>query len=112
MTPLASWNIPWLKSAALGSEPYDADGAPIVPFPADPPERSPVFMEGGPASDPNYSLRSIGTEHRWNHRQVAAFRPDGKFLVDLNARDVRRWVTAGDPDGIVPERLAGSAQPA
>jgi arylsulfatase A-like enzyme len=92
----------WLKAAALGQAPYDAEGFPTIPFPPVPPPPEPVMAEGGPASDPNLSLEGIGTEHRWNHRLIAAYRGDDKFVLDLYVGDVRRWSGANARDREVP----------
>jgi arylsulfatase A-like enzyme len=111
--PIESWvslcEIPsWLKSSALGREPFGPEGIAPVPFPARPGDPSTVLAEGGPASDPNRSLHGIGMDHRWNHRLVAAYRRDRKWVWDLFSGELWRWVTEGrDPDGQHPDALQG-----
>jgi arylsulfatase A-like enzyme len=95
----------WLKAAALGQPPYDREGHPTVPFPAVAPSADPVLAEGGPASDPNLSLEGIGTEYRWNHRLIAAYHGDEKYVLDLYVGDIRKWSGAGNPDRAVPNVL-------
>jgi arylsulfatase A-like enzyme len=98
LTDLASW----LKASALGEAPYDSEGYATVPFPAVSPPASPVLAEGGPASDPNLSLEGIGAEHRWNHRLIAAYQGEEKFVLDLFVGDIRRWSGKENPDRAVP----------
>jgi arylsulfatase A-like enzyme len=93
----------YLKSAALGLPPFGEDGAATVPFPASPPARTPVFCEGGPASDPNYSLRGIGTDRRWNHRLLAAYQGREKWVLDLATEDLGGWDATQSPDQKPPE---------
>ncbi len=95
----------WLKSAALGLEPFSADGLAPVPFPADPPGSSPIFSECGPASDPNRSLEAIGIDQRWNHRLIAAYRGPDKWVWDLETDDVWHWPVAADRDRERPTLL-------
>ncbi|MCI4350819.1 MAG: sulfatase-like hydrolase/transferase [Thermoplasmata archaeon] len=87
----------YLKSAALGQPAFDETGAAPVPFPTAPPARNPVFCEGGPASDPNYSLRGIGLDRRWNHRLLAAYAGDTKWVLDLATEELSSW-RVGDAD--------------
>jgi arylsulfatase A-like enzyme len=98
----------WLKSTALGQPPFDVDGYPNVPFPVVSPAADPVLAEGGPASDPNLSMVGIGTEHRWNHRLIAAYRGEEKYVLDLYVGDVRRWSHPTSFDTEVPEVLSST----
>ncbi|MCI4341686.1 MAG: sulfatase [Thermoplasmata archaeon] len=95
----------WIKAIALGRAPYDDHGFPTVPFPLDPPSNTVVYCEGGPASDPNLSLEGAGPGERWNHRLIAAYVGQEKYILDTVAGDVRRWSGGEDPDGRAPERL-------
>jgi arylsulfatase A-like enzyme len=95
----------WLKSSALGQPPFDVEGYPSVPFPVVSPPADPVLVEGGPASDPNLSMVGIGTEYRWNHRLIAAYHADVKYVLDLYVGDVRRWTHPATFDAEVPELL-------
>jgi arylsulfatase A-like enzyme len=95
----------WLKSTALGQPPFDGDGYVTLPFPALSPPATPVLAEGGPASDPNLSMVGIGSEHRWNHRLVAAYQGSEKYVLDLYAGDIRRWSGGSDPDRTPPAVL-------
>ena len=96
----------WLKSAALGGAPYDAEGYATVPFPTVSTSPDPVLAEGGPASDPNLSLEGVGSEYRWNHRLIAAYRGEDKYVLDLFVGDVRMWSGKGNPDREVPAVLS------
>ncbi len=96
----------WLKASALGSAPFDKDGFPLVPFPVLALAPEPVLAEGGPASDPNLSLRGIGMDHRWNHRLAAAYRGSEKYVLDLFAGDLRTWPAGSNPDRDPPDHLA------
>lgn len=96
----------WLKASALGSPPFDKDGFPMVPFPVLAPAPEPVLAEGGPASDPNLSLRGIGMDHRWNHRLVAAYRGTEKYVLDLFVGDLRMWSAGSAPDRDPPAHLS------
>jgi hypothetical protein len=88
----------WLKSMALGREPYGPDGLSPIPFPAKPLPPEPVLAEGGPASDPNYSLGGIGLDHRWNHRLIAAFAGNQKWVYDTLTGDAWVWKYTDDID--------------
>ncbi len=96
----------WFKASALGSPPFDKDGFPMVPFPVLALTPEPVLAEGGPASDPNLSLRGIGMDHRWNHRLVAAYQGPEKYVLDLHARDLRMWPAGSVPDRDPPVHLS------
>lgn len=96
----------WVVSAAGGRPPYDEDGCP--PSRGDPaPSPQIVYCEGAPASDPNRSLLGIGRDRRWNHRLLAAYRDDEKFILDLETGEVARWSMRRDPDGARAERFVG-----
>jgi arylsulfatase A-like enzyme len=98
----------WLKSAALGEPPFDAEGYATLPFPVVSAPAHPVLAEGGPASDPNVSMVGIGVEHRWNHRLVAAYQGNEKYVLDLYVGDIRRWSGTTEPDGTPPSVLTPS----
>ncbi len=88
----------WLKSSALGLEPFDALGSAPVPFPSSSTSGRTVLAEGGPASDPNRSLLGIRPEERWNHRLIAAYQDQVKVVWDTHTNEMWTWSTAGDPD--------------
>jgi arylsulfatase A-like enzyme len=97
----------WMKSAALGRVPFDAEGRPPVPFPVSPPDRRTVLAEGGPASDPNRSLKGIRTDQPWNRRQVAAYRGTEKWTLDLLSGEVRYWAAGDAGAATLPAPLVG-----
>lgn len=99
LTELSSW----VRGAAAGEAPYDDQGHAAFPFSASAPDDSVVYCEGGPASDPNKSLRGINLDQSWNHRLLAAYRGDEKYVLDLDTGAVQRWQGAGDPDHRAPE---------
>jgi arylsulfatase A-like enzyme len=94
----------WVRAAASGKSPYDDSGHAPFPFLAGAPDDSTVFCEGGPASDPNRSLRGINPDQSWNHRLLAAYRADAKYVLDLDTDQVVRWLPGDDPDHRPPER--------
>ncbi len=94
----------WLRAAARGEAPYDEQGHAPFPFSASAPDESVVYCEGGPASDPNKSLRGINLDQSWNHRLLAAYRGHEKYVLDLETGSVDRWVGRDDPDHRAPER--------
>jgi arylsulfatase A-like enzyme len=100
----------WLKAISLGRPPFDAAGFPTIPFAAEPAPNSPVYCEGGPASDPNLSLTGIGTAERWNHRLIAAYVESAKYVLDTYAGDLRRWSLPGDPDSSPAQSITGDAR--
>lgn len=95
----------WFKSAATGRVPFDDDGVAPFPFGALAPDPSIVYCEGAPASDPNRSLRGIRPEQLWNHRLLAAYRGEEKFVLDQVTGRMFRWTGAGDFDARPPEEL-------
>lgn len=98
----------WVRAAAAGAVPFDDDGRAPLPFSLGVPSPDTVFCEGAPASDPNRSLTGIRPDAAWNHRLLAAYRADGKYVVDLASGDVLRWAAGPDDyDTAEPERLAG-----
>jgi arylsulfatase A-like enzyme len=99
----------WIRAAASGTAPYDAEGHAPFPYSVTAPDSSVVYCEGGPASDPNRSLRGIRTDQSWNRRLLAAFRGDEKFVLDLKTGDILYWKLSGDPDRVEPVHLTGPA---
>jgi arylsulfatase A-like enzyme len=97
----------WMKSAAMGRPAFDADGRPPLPFPVSPPDRETILAEGGPASDPNRSLLGIRTDQPWNRRQIAAYRRNEKWTLDLVSGEVRHWPNGDRGAAALPEPLAG-----
>jgi hypothetical protein len=98
----------WLKAAASGESPYDEDAHAPFPFSVTAPDSSVVYGEGAPASDPNRSLRGIRPDQLWNHRLLAAYRGEEKFILDLQTGAIFRWrKTDRDPDRVAPETLTG-----
>ncbi len=98
----------WLRAAASGRAPFDPSGR--APFPFVPQSRATgwVYFEGGPASDQNRSLRGIRNDLTWNHRLVAAYAEDHKYLLDLETGAVSTWTFPGNPDVDVPTELSGA----
>ncbi len=88
----------WMRAAASGEAPFDEEGHAPFPFGAGAPDDSTVYCEGGPASDPNRSLRGINLDQRWNHRLLAAYRSDAKYVLDLDTNEIFRWGPGEDPD--------------
>ncbi|MCI4346660.1 MAG: sulfatase-like hydrolase/transferase, partial [Thermoplasmata archaeon] len=97
----------WLRSTAAGSPPFDEDGR------APPPHRrgdtygGVVYSEGAPVSDLIRSLRGIRVDQSWNHRLLAAYRGNEKFVIDLDTSELFRWTMDTDPDPVPPTRLSG-----
>lgn len=103
----------WLRAAAHGHPPFGPDGRAPAPFAPTPISTELVYCEGAPASDPNRSLRSVGTDQSWNHRLLAAYRGDDKWVLDTATGSVDHWAVAPDTDAGTPERLdAASARKA
>jgi len=98
----------WFKAAAANVPAYDDDGHAPFPYSVTAPDSTIVYSEGGPASDPNKSLRNIRRDQMWNHRLLAAYRGDEKFVLDLETSSVYRWQgLSTDPDRRDPETLTG-----
>lgn len=100
LTELSSW----LRAASQREAPYDEAGHAPFPYSASAPDDTTVFCEGGPASDPNRSLRGINPDQSWNHRLLAAYRAEGKYVLDLETGTIDRWEEGSDPDHRAPER--------
>lgn len=99
----------WARAAADGRVPFDDAGHAPPPYAAMAPPDSTVFCEGAPASDPNRSLQGVGTEASWNHRLLAAYRTEAKYVLDLDTNEILRWDAAiADPDVAEPERWTGA----
>ncbi len=99
----------WVKAAAAGEVPYDDDAHAPFPFSVTAPDSTFVYGEGGPASDQIRSLKGIGSEQSWNHRLLAAYRGDEKFLLDIETAEILHWKGLKDPDFAPSERLSGEA---
>ncbi len=101
----------WLKAAASGKAPFDAMGK--APFPFAPASRQTgvVYSEGGPASDQNRSLRGIRLDLPWNHRLIAAYQEDCKYLLDLRSGAIEYWTYPADPDHDVGTLPSASEAP-
>jgi hypothetical protein len=98
----------WLKAISAGHAPFDQDGVAPFPYSVTAPDHAIVYSEGGPASDPNRSLRGIRTDQPWNRRLLAAYRGEEKFVLDLATGTIQRWSRMDeDPDRHVPEILDG-----
>lgn len=102
----------WMKAIALGRSPYDETGHALLPFSSEPVPNDPVYAEGGPASDPNLSLLGVGASQRWNHRLVAAYTADKKYIYDTVAGDLRVWEGVEDPDHVAPQKVAAAEKDA
>lgn len=99
----------WIKAAASGRAPFDEEGRAPFPFSASAPPTEVVYCEGAPASDPNRSLKGVRTDASWNHRLLAAYRGQEKFVLDLESGEVLRWEMRGDdPDRRPPQRVTAS----
>lgn len=97
----------WIRSAAAGLAPYDEDGRAPYPFSASAPDPGIVYCEGPPASDSNRSLRKLGAEKSWNHRLLAAYRGEDKFVLDMDTGNIVRWSGPGDPDVVPSSPVTG-----
>ena len=96
----------WVRSAALGQAPYGEDGRASGAALEGAGANATVFCEGAPASDPNRSLAGIRADSSWNHRLLAAYRSDGKYVLDLETGGVLYWnPQIPDPDVVAPEAL-------
>ena len=93
----------WARATARGQTAFDEEGHAPFPFSASAPDDSTVFCEGAPASDPNRSLKGISPDQSWNHRLLAAYRADAKYVLDLDTQEVVRWGPGDDPDHRAPE---------
>jgi arylsulfatase A-like enzyme len=98
----------WVRSAASGDVPFDDEGRAPVPHLRADPYGGVVYSEGAPVSDLIRSLRGIRTDQGWNHRLLAAYRGNEKFVIDLETSELSRWSMDGDPDPVLPTRLTGS----
>jgi Sulfatase len=99
----------WIRSAASGLVPFGEDGHAPFPQSARSPSSEVVYCEGGPASDQVRSLTGIGMDQAWNHRLLAAYRGNEKFVVDLDTGEIRRWEGPGDSDQKTPEPLPAAS---
>jgi len=100
----------WARAVASGSAPFDDDGRAPMPFSNLAPAIETVFCEGAPASDPNRSLTGIRASSSWNHRLLAAYRADGKYVLDQATGEILTWgPDVRDPDNSAPERLDAEA---
>ncbi|MCI4357229.1 MAG: sulfatase [Thermoplasmata archaeon] len=97
----------WIRAAAAGLPPFDSAGRAPYPFSTSAPDSRVVYCEGAPASDSNRSLRKLGANQSWNHRLLAAYREDEKFVLDLDTGDLLRWPMGEDPDRSAPTTLQG-----
>jgi hypothetical protein len=96
----------WFKAVANGRYPFTEDGRPTVVFGPPQLDGETVYCEGGPASDPNHSLEGIGADRPWNRRQIAAYRDERKFVLDLATQKVAVWEPAADFDRASPRTLS------
>ncbi|MCI4317353.1 MAG: sulfatase [Thermoplasmata archaeon] len=88
----------WMKAVALTRPPFDEDGYPTGSFPISPPDSEFIFCEGGPASDPNRSLGGVRPECSWNHRLIAAYSAEEKWVLDLVDGSIHHWSDLGAAD--------------
>jgi len=98
----------WLRAAASGRAPFGDSGRAPFPFVPLSRETGVVYFEGGPASDQVRSLRGVRKDLTWNHRLVAAYIEDRKYLLDLETGAVDTWRFPENPDTTPPERLEGT----
>jgi hypothetical protein len=96
----------WLKAAAKGLPPFGEEGRAPEPFAPDLLDTGIVYSEGNPAGDQNRSLIGIGMDQSWNHRLVAAYRGEEKFILDLEDGSILHWQLSMDPDIAPPEVLS------
>ncbi|MCI4368521.1 MAG: sulfatase [Thermoplasmata archaeon] len=99
----------WMKAMASGKTPFDDGGKPPFPFAPSAHNGGPVYCEGGPASDPNRSLKGIRMDQSWNHRLIAAYDGTEKWILDTETGTIDHWADAADPDHEPAERLTGDA---
>ncbi|MGA7649828.1 MAG: sulfatase-like hydrolase/transferase, partial [Thermoplasmata archaeon] len=121
VAPPSGWDLPrrvdrwvslceidsWLKAASAGLPAFDSEGHAPFPYSVTAPDSSIVFCEGGPASDPNRSLRGIRTDQPWNRQLLAAYRGDEKFVLDRAAGTILVWKVVDDADRAPPTQLEG-----
>ena len=121
VAPPSGWDLPrrierwtslceldsWLKAASAGLPAFDSEGHAPFPYSVSAPESSIVYCEGGPASDPNRSLRGIRTDQWWNRRLLVAYRSDEKYILDLATGTIVGGKISGDPDLTRPTPLEG-----
>lgn len=119
VAPPSGWDLPrrvdrwvslcemdsWLKAASAGLPAFDSEGHAPFPYSMGAPDSSIVYCEGGPASDPNRSLRGIRTDQPWNRRLLAAYRQDEKFVLDRAAGTILAWKVTDDADRARPVQL-------
>ena len=122
VAPPSGWKLPsrverwfslceidsWIRAASAGLQAYDGDGFAPFPYSVTAPDSSIVYCEGGPASDPNRSLRGIRTDQSWNRRLLAAYRGEEKYILDVASGVIVGGRITGDPDRVRPPLLAGS----
>ena len=96
----------WAKATAFGRPAFEEDGRAPMPFAIAAPSSETVYCEGAPASDPNRSLGGVGARSSWNHRLLAAYREDGKYVVDLVTGELVHWPSnVREPDTVGPIRI-------
>ncbi len=91
----------WIKATASGLPPFDEHG--WAPHPYEPESRDSgprVYFEGGPASDQNWSLRGRRMDLAWNHRLLAAYGGETKYLLDCQSGSIESWSYPSDPDRV------------
>jgi len=95
----------WVRAAAANLPPFDTQGRAPDPYGQISPDSSIVYCEGGPASDPNRSLRGVRTDQLWNRPLLAAYRGDEKFVLDRSSGSILFWKGFDDADRSAPEVL-------
>jgi hypothetical protein len=98
----------WVLAASQGRAPFDGHGVPTFQ-PNSVEAGQIVYSECAPIGDVNRSMRSVGLDQLWNHRLVAAYRGDEKFMLDLVTNGVWKWAGTGDPDHTPADRPSGNS---
>ncbi len=94
----------WIERIAGGelpfeSEPYGKGQTSLVGL-----ESGIVYCEGAPPSDHLRSLQELKRQFPWNHRLLAAYRGDQKFVLDCVTSEIQEWDLSSDPDSQLPQR--------
>ncbi len=93
----------WMEALAHGSAPFDREGRPSTDARAPLPPEKIVYCEGNPASDFGHQLRGRAPAELWNHRLLAAYREDTKWVLDQDSGTMYRWSIEDWPDDAVPD---------
>lgn len=92
----------WIVRTAEGRTPYGASSS-ETPDVGESSDESIVYAECAPIGDVNRSMRALGRDQTWNHRLIAAYRLDEKFVLDLQTNRLWQWKGRSDPDWTAPK---------